>query len=154
MLFAPPCVLSIPCCRSRKCRPWSRSSPSGSIATLQHRTHLQLWIRRGASGCPWNPFSDRLLRRLARSRDGHSHDARLSALRHRGLVLESGAKLAAIGCVLGLTGAAAASGLLCSMLFGVSLFDPLVLLLAAMCVLLLAVGASVPLRCGRWILAL
>jgi hypothetical protein len=31
------------------------------------------------------------------------------------------------------------------MLFGVSPFDPLVLLLAAMCVLLLAVGASVPL---------
>jgi ABC-type antimicrobial peptide transport system permease subunit len=60
------------------------------------------------------------------------------------LVLESGAKLAAIGCVIGLTGAAAASGLLRSMLFGVSPFDPLVLLLAAVCVLLLAVGASVP----------
>jgi predicted permease len=60
------------------------------------------------------------------------------------LVLKSGAKLAAIGCVIGLTGAAAASGLLRSMLFGVSPFDPLVLLLAAVCVLLLAVGASVP----------
>ena len=60
------------------------------------------------------------------------------------LVLKSGAKLAAIGCVIGLTGAAAASGLLRSMLFGVSPFDPLVLLLAAVCVLLLALGASVP----------
>ena len=60
------------------------------------------------------------------------------------LVLNSGAKLAAIGCVIGLTGAAAASGLLRSMLFGVSPFDPLVLVLAAVCVLLLAVGASVP----------
>jgi predicted permease len=60
------------------------------------------------------------------------------------LVLKSGAKLAAIGCVIGLTGAAAASGLLRSMLFGVSPFDPLVLVLAAVCVLLLAVGASVP----------
>jgi len=47
------------------------------------------------------------------------------------LVLKSAAKLAAIGCVIGLTGAAAASGLLRSMLFGVSPFDPLVLLTAA-----------------------
>jgi len=60
------------------------------------------------------------------------------------LVLKSGTKLAAIGCIIGLTGAAATSGLLRSMLFGVSPFDPLVLLLAAVCVLLLAVGASVP----------
>jgi predicted permease len=60
------------------------------------------------------------------------------------LVLKSAAKLAAIGCVTGLTGAAAASGLLQSMLFGVSPFDPLVLLLAAVCVFLLALGASVP----------
>jgi putative ABC transport system permease protein len=58
------------------------------------------------------------------------------------LILESGAKLALIGCVLGLAGAAAASTLLRSMLFGVSPFDPLVLALAAVGVLLLAVGAS------------
>jgi predicted permease len=58
------------------------------------------------------------------------------------LVLVSGAKLAAIGCILGLAGAAAASGLLRSMLFGVSPFDPTVLVLAALCVLLLAVAAS------------
>jgi predicted permease len=60
------------------------------------------------------------------------------------LVLRSAAKLAAIGCVIGLIGAAAASGLLRSMLFGVSPFDPLVLVLAAVCVLLLAMGASAP----------
>jgi predicted permease len=65
-----------------------------------------------------------------------------SAIVH--LVLRSGAKLAAIGCLIGLVGAAAASGLLRSMLFGVSPFDPLVLVLAAVCVLLLAVGASAP----------
>jgi predicted permease len=65
-----------------------------------------------------------------------------SAIVH--LVLGSGARLAAIGCVIGLAGAMAASGLLRSMLFGVSPFDPLVLVLAAVCVLLLAVGASVP----------
>ena len=47
------------------------------------------------------------------------------------LVLESGAKLAIIGCVIGLAGAVAASGLLRSLLFGVSPFDPLVLVLAA-----------------------
>jgi ABC-type antimicrobial peptide transport system permease subunit len=58
------------------------------------------------------------------------------------LIVESGAKLAAVGCVLGLAGAAAASTLLRSMLFGVSPFDPVVLLLAAMGVLLLAIGAS------------
>jgi putative ABC transport system permease protein len=58
------------------------------------------------------------------------------------LVVGSGAKLAVIGCVLGLAGAAAASGLLRSMLFGVSPFDPMVLALAAIGVLLLAVAAS------------
>ncbi|WP_109485200.1 ABC transporter permease [Occallatibacter savannae] len=61
-----------------------------------------------------------------------------------GLILSSGAKLAAIGCVIGLAGAAAASGLLRSMLFNVSPFDPLVLALAAIGVLLLAVGAAAP----------
>jgi len=58
------------------------------------------------------------------------------------LVLESGAKLAVVGCVLGLGGALAASGLLRSLLFGVSPFDPLVLTAAAIGVLLLAVAAS------------
>jgi predicted permease len=60
------------------------------------------------------------------------------------LVLFSGAKLAAIGCIIGLAGATAASSLLRSMLFNVSPFDPTVLVLAAICVLLLAVGASAP----------
>lgn len=58
------------------------------------------------------------------------------------LVLRSGAKLAAVGCVIGLGGAAAASGLLRSLLFGVSPFDPLVLSVAAVGVLLLALVAS------------
>ena len=58
------------------------------------------------------------------------------------LVLESGVKLAAIGCALGLVGAAAASTLLRSLLFGVSPFDPLVLTGAAVGVLLLALAAS------------
>jgi hypothetical protein len=58
------------------------------------------------------------------------------------LVLQSGAKLAAIGCVIGVGGAAAASGLLRSMLFGVSPFDPLVMTVAAVAVLLLALAAS------------
>jgi putative ABC transport system permease protein len=58
------------------------------------------------------------------------------------LILESGAKLAAIGCMIGLAGAAAASSLLRSLLFGVSPFDPLVLTVAAIGVLLLAVAAS------------
>lgn len=58
------------------------------------------------------------------------------------LVLQSGAKLAVIGCVIGLGGAMAASGLLRSLLFGVSPFDPLVLTVAALGVMLLAVAAS------------
>jgi predicted permease len=58
------------------------------------------------------------------------------------LVLKSGAQLAAIGCVLGLAGAAAASTLLRSLLFGVSPFDPLVLTAAALGVLFLALCAS------------
>lgn len=58
------------------------------------------------------------------------------------LILISGAKLAAIGCMLGLVGAIADSALLQALLFGVSPFDPVVLTLAAAAVLLLAVGAS------------
>jgi predicted permease len=63
-----------------------------------------------------------------------------SGVRH--LILISGAKLAAAGCLIGLLGAAAASQLLRSFLFGVSPFDPLVLTLAAAAMLLLALAAS------------
>src|SRR5579863_2652889 len=59
-----------------------------------------------------------------------------------GLVFTSAAKLAIAGCVVGLLGAAAASQLLKSLLFGVSPFDPLVLVLAAAFVLILALVAS------------
>jgi putative ABC transport system permease protein len=59
-----------------------------------------------------------------------------------GLVFTSAAKLAVAGCVLGLLGAAAASHLLQSLLFGVSPFDPLVLAAAAAFVLMLALAAS------------
>ena len=58
------------------------------------------------------------------------------------LILISGAKLAAVGCAIGLIGAGAASGLLRSLLFGVSPFDPWVLSMAAVAVLLLALAAS------------
>jgi ABC-type antimicrobial peptide transport system permease subunit len=58
------------------------------------------------------------------------------------LVLQSGAKLAVLGCAIGLGGAIAASRLLRSLLFGVSPFDPLALSVAAAGVLLLSVAAS------------
>jgi predicted permease len=58
------------------------------------------------------------------------------------LVLESGAKLAVIGCVIGLAGAVAASKLLRSLLFDISPFDPVALSVAAVGVLLLALAAS------------
>ena len=59
-----------------------------------------------------------------------------------GLVFVSAAKLALTGCAVGLPGALAASQLLRSLLFSVSPFDPLVLALAAIFVLLLALAAS------------
>ncbi|HEY1807152.1 MAG TPA: ABC transporter permease [Acidobacteriaceae bacterium] len=63
------------------------------------------------------------------------------------LVLNSGLRLAAVGCVLGLGGAAAASSLLRSFLYGVSPFDPLVMGLAAVAVFLLALlAAALPAR--------
>ena len=58
------------------------------------------------------------------------------------LVFISGAKLTAIGCVIGLAGAFAASQLLSSFLFGVSGVDPLVLTLSASLLLLLSLVAS------------
>ena len=59
-----------------------------------------------------------------------------------GLVFKSAAKLAIAGCALGLLGAAAASRLLRTLVFDVSPFDPLVLILAAVLVLMLAMAAS------------
>jgi predicted permease len=58
------------------------------------------------------------------------------------LILNSGARLAAVGCGLGLLGAVAASRLLRSFLFEVSPFDPGVLAVSAIAMLLLALAAS------------
>ncbi len=58
------------------------------------------------------------------------------------LIFASAAKMAMLGCAIGMLGVAAASRLLGSFLFGVSAFDPLVLSLAAVSVLLLAWLAS------------
>ena len=58
------------------------------------------------------------------------------------LVLASAAKVAMLGCAIGLLGVAAASRLLRSFLFDVSPFDPLVLSLTAIFVLLLSWLAS------------
>ena len=57
------------------------------------------------------------------------------------LVLISGTKLALAGCGIGLLGAMAVSRLLKSFLFEVSAFDPLVLVLSALSVLVLALMA-------------
>jgi ABC-type antimicrobial peptide transport system permease subunit len=58
------------------------------------------------------------------------------------VILSSGARLAAVGCGLGLLGAVAASRLLRSFLFEVSPFDPAVLVFSAIAMLLLALAAS------------
>ena len=63
------------------------------------------------------------------------------------VILSSGARLAAVGCGFGLLGAVAASRLLRSFLFEVSPFDPAVLALSAIAMLLLSLAASaVPAR--------
>lgn len=59
-----------------------------------------------------------------------------------GLVFSSAARLAVFGCALGLLGAVAVSRVLQSLLFGVNPFDPLVLALAVVFVLLLALIAA------------
>ena len=59
-----------------------------------------------------------------------------------GLVFVSASKLALAGCAIGLIGAAAAAHLLDSFLFVVSPFDPLVLTMAAILVMMLALVAS------------
>jgi putative ABC transport system permease protein len=59
-----------------------------------------------------------------------------------GLIVSSGVKLAALGCVFGLAGSLVASRLLRTFLFAVSPFDPIVLALATTSVLLLAVTVS------------
>lgn len=57
------------------------------------------------------------------------------------MVVMAGAKLALIGCGIGLVGAVAASRLLRSFVFGISVFDPLVLTFAALFILMLALAA-------------
>jgi predicted permease len=58
------------------------------------------------------------------------------------LVLISGAKLAAVGAVIGMAGAGATAGLVRSFLFQVSPYDPVVLVLAPIAVFALALLAS------------
>jgi ABC-type antimicrobial peptide transport system permease subunit len=59
-----------------------------------------------------------------------------------GLVLSSGAKLAVVGCLLGVMGALLSTRLMQSLLFGVSPFDPATLAVAVVVIFLLALGAS------------
>jgi ABC-type antimicrobial peptide transport system permease subunit len=58
------------------------------------------------------------------------------------LILISGAKLAGIGCAIGIVGDLAASKLMQTFLFDVSPFDPLVLIGAVMLLMLLVLAAS------------
>jgi predicted permease len=60
----------------------------------------------------------------------------------RQLILLSGAKLALIGCGIGLAGAIGATQLLRSLLFQVNPFDPFVLIASAVVILMLSLAAS------------
>jgi ABC-type antimicrobial peptide transport system permease subunit len=60
----------------------------------------------------------------------------------RQLVILSGARLALIGCGIGLAGAIGATQLLQSLLFQVNPFDPFVLVASAVVILMLSVAAS------------
>jgi predicted permease len=60
----------------------------------------------------------------------------------RQLVVLSGARLALIGCAIGLAGAIGATQLLRSLLFQVNPFDPIVLIASAAVILMLSVAAS------------
>jgi putative ABC transport system permease protein len=62
----------------------------------------------------------------------------------RRLVLASGARLAVIGCAIGVAAALLTSRLFDSLLFQVDAFDPLILILGTAAVLLLAIAASAP----------
>lgn len=62
----------------------------------------------------------------------------------RRLVLASGARLAVLGCAIGVTAALFVSRLFNSLLFQVDAFDPFILLLGTAAVLLLAIAASAP----------
>ena len=59
------------------------------------------------------------------------------------LVLASAAKLGLIGCGLGAVAAVFATRLMRSLLFEVNPLDPAVIVLAALCIFLLALAASV-----------
>lgn len=58
------------------------------------------------------------------------------------LVLFSGLKMAAVGCVLGMAGSVATSQLLRSFLFQVNPVDPIIMLISAVAIFLLALAAS------------
>ncbi len=60
------------------------------------------------------------------------------------LVLASGVRLALAGCALGILGALAAARLLQSFLFGVSPYDPIVLVAACALLILVVLAASLP----------
>jgi putative ABC transport system permease protein len=60
----------------------------------------------------------------------------------RRLIVLSGARLALIGCAIGLAGAIGATQLLRSLLFQVNPFDPFVLIASALVILMLSVAAS------------
>ena len=99
-------------------------------------------LRRNIAGGARHLQHHRLLGRLAGPGSGYPDGARIATRGHRSSDPGIGSKARLIGCAVGLAGAVAASGLLRSLLFGVSPFDPLVLVLAAVGVLLLAVAAS------------
>ena len=113
-----------------------------SSTPLQYCADLRLRPCGGTACGTRHLQRNRIFRGAARAGDGNPHCPGIAKIENIGLVFTSAAKLAIAGCAIGLVGAVAASHLLQSFLFGVSPFDPLVLALAAVAVLLLALAAS------------
>jgi len=123
-------------------------SDSGSSPPLQHRDHYGL-CRRGSTGCRSSVFTASLRSRAALREQEMAIRIALGSQRSGILGFGLCRPRPNLQCRLrsGIAGAAAASHVLQSLLFGVSPFDPFVLALAAVLVLILAlVAALLPAR--------
>ena len=130
-------------CRSPRCRPWSRWSAQSEAPRRFNTIIISSFALAAVLLAVLGIYSIIAFSVASRVQEMAIRMALGSQRSHiMRLVLFSGLKLAAIGCVLGLAGAAAASSILRSFLFHVSPFDPAVMIVGAVVVFALALAAS------------